>query len=732
MKNISLKFKIQSLIALFTVIFFLSFGIYLYKTEKEKIIKSQDFWMLDEVETLSNFIDIQIEGNQKNVNSAMKVAHHLFYAKGNVIEHPDKKITMEAVNQITKKVHTVTLNAWTLGGTPIHNNFEMVDFIKEMSVETATIFQKIDQGYLRISTNVMKLNGERAVGTFIPNDSPVIKTCESGRTYTGRAYVVNDWYLTAYEPIYINGEIKGILYVGLKEKKLDELRKFFMQNQNFHTSLNYLIEENGNLLIRGGDKIKNLNEKDKLYFKTVLADNRKEGRQEYINEKGIEIVQFFKYNETIKSYIIFDINKEEYDAALNELFWAIIAGGIIITILLLLVNGLILNKLFSNFNKLGIFSKEIAAGNLNYKMQYAKNDEIGSISKSLNQLLKNYKSLVAVIKLISEGKLKEADKVVNNLVKSGGVTNKKENEFYAALLNMISQLNRIVGEIQIGAENIANASLTIKDVSGTLATGANVQASSSEEVSSSMEEMSAIITQTAHHAREADRIAVAAAKGIDDSSLAFKTTTKTMQEIADKIKVIGKIAEKTDVLAINAAIEASHAGEEGKGFAVVAQEIRKLAENTQQAAKEINRAVNVSLSVAKKSEKTLTAIVPEIQKTAKLVQEINLASEEQNLGAQQVNKAIQELTAIIQQNSGSSTIIDEGSKSMSKQAAILEETIAFFNTDFKKTYTKSNESITDTSEDIQTTSSAEIISEDSEIDLNPEFDDNNDDDFERF
>ena len=179
MKNLSLKIKIQSLTALFTIIFFSVFSMYLYKTQKEKITKLQNLQMSNQVKELNNFIDIQLEGNQKEVNSAMKLAHHIFYSEGKLIENTEKKIEMPATNQITKNTHTELLNTWTLKGKPIHNNFELVDKIKKLSVETVTIFQKINDGYLRISTNVMKLDGNRAVGTFIPSRLKASKTVSS-------------------------------------------------------------------------------------------------------------------------------------------------------------------------------------------------------------------------------------------------------------------------------------------------------------------------------------------------------------------------------------------------------------------------------------------------------------------------------------------------------------------------------------------------------------------------
>ena len=134
-------------------------------------------------------------------------------------------------------------------GKPLFQNYELVDAIRDQSVETATLFQKIDDGYLRIATNVMKQNGERAIGTFIPNSSEVIKTIEKGEIYYGRAFVVNNWYLTAYEPIRLNGEIAGILYVGVKEMDYAFIKQIFEGKTYYKTGYPFLVSSSGDLII---------------------------------------------------------------------------------------------------------------------------------------------------------------------------------------------------------------------------------------------------------------------------------------------------------------------------------------------------------------------------------------------------------------------------------------------------------------------------------------------------
>jgi methyl-accepting chemotaxis protein len=151
-----------------------------------------------------------------------------------------------------------------------------------------------------------------------------------------------------------------------------------------------------------------------------------------------------------------------------------------------------------------------------------------------------------------------------------------------------------------------------------------------------------------------------------------------MKDIAAKISIIEEIARQTNLLALNAAIEAARAGEHGKGFAVVASEVRKLAERSQTAAGEISKLSASSVEVAEKAGKMLAKLVPDIQKTAELVQEISAASKEQTTGADQINAAIQQLNQVIQQNAGAAEEMASTAEELSSQAEQLQDTISFF------------------------------------------------------
>ena len=153
-----------------------------------------------------------------------------------------------------------------------------------------------------------------------------------------------------------------------------------------------------------------------------------------------------------------------------------------------------------------------------------------------------------------------------------------------------------------------------------------------------------------------------------------------MKEIANKISIIEEIARQTNLLALNAAIEAARAGEHGKGFAVVAAEVRKLAERSQKAAAEINQLSATTLRVSEKSGEMLDKLVPDIQRTAELVQEISAASKEQDTGAEQINKALQQLEKVIQQNASASEEMASTTEELTGQSDQLVSALGFFHT----------------------------------------------------
>jgi methyl-accepting chemotaxis protein len=276
-----------------------------------------------------------------------------------------------------------------------------------------------------------------------------------------------------------------------------------------------------------------------------------------------------------------------------------------------------------------------------------------------------------------------SDKISNgNLTIAIEATSKDEiGQLMTAMKNMVEKLREVITDVKSAGGNVAGGSQQMSSSSEEMSQGATEQAASAEEASSSMEQMAANIKQNSDNAQQTEKISQKAAEDAREGGEAVTETVSAMKKIAEKISIIEEIARQTDLLALNAAIEAARAGEHGKGFAVVASEVRKLAERSQTAAGEISRLSGSSVEVAEKAGEMLNRMVPDIQKTAELVQEIAAASNEQNTGADQINKAIQQLDQVIQQNASASEEMASTAEELSTQAEQLQSAIAFFSID---------------------------------------------------
>ena len=293
--------------------------------------------------------------------------------------------------------------------------------------------------------------------------------------------------------------------------------------------------------------------------------------------------------------------------------------------------------------------------------------DFNEIKYNLNMLIDAMNEITALAEQMAAGNL------------TMNVKERSEQDTLMRALNaMIQKLHEIVINVKIAADNVTEVSLEMTSGSEKMSQGATQQAAAAEEASSSMQQMAANIRQNADNALQTEKIALKSAEGAREGGNAVTQTVSAMRQIAKKISIIEDIAGQTRLLSLNATIEAARAQEHGRGFAVVASEVRNLADQSRLAAEEINDLATSSVNIAEKAGNMLNRLIPDIERTSELVQEISAASSEQSSGAEQINKAIQQLDQVIQQNAASSEEMVSTAESLASQAEQMQSMMSFF------------------------------------------------------
>ena len=391
---------------------------------------------------------------------------------------------------------------------------------------------------------------------------------------------------------------------------------------------------------------------------------------------------------------------------LYETQWLVIGISATCLILLGLISFWIIRGLTRPLRQALEAADRLAEGDLEARIESNSHDEIGRLLASMSRMIGYFQDMAAAAERISRGDvtatvaprsekdtlgqsfremvayLQETSSIADSIA-AGDLTSaikprSNRDSLGQALRKMTTNLAQMIGDIRAGVTTLTTASSQVSATAQTLSRGTSSQSASVEQASASLEQMTASITQNAANSREMRDMATRGARDAELSGTAVEETMEAMRVIAQKIDIIEDIAYQTNLLALNAAIEAARAGDNGRGFAVVASEVRKLAERSQSAAKEISELAATSVRIAERSAAALNQLVPSIHKTAELVQEVSAASNEQSDGVAQINQAVGLVDQITQQNASAAEELSATAEELDGQARTLRQRVEIF------------------------------------------------------
>ncbi|PLY00888.1 MAG: methyl-accepting chemotaxis protein [Desulfuromonas sp.] len=656
------------------------------------------------------------ESLEQAMGYALVAARDVYDRQGETFFDNQQPVSWQAVNQYTGQETVTTLprmfvgDTWLAQNRSVEKTTPIVDEVKRLTGATSTIFQRMNEAgdMLRVATNVEKLDGARAIGTYIPHTNPdgkknpVVEAVLRGETFYGRAYVVNAWYVTAYEPILSPaGDVVGILYVGIKQENVTSLRDGikgmsvgksggvtilgatgkdrgrYILAKDVRLEGRSILEESDAQGDRFGERI--LSVAEKLHrgvgedIPVAFLSHPVKDEHGEIQQKVLAVSYYQPWDWVIVADFLtsdFVASQQRISGFLSSMARWIAAIALLMTVIAIVAGLSMAAGIIRPVSRAVELAEKIALGDFSQRLQLKQQDEVGQLGRALDRMSDNLESTASVAGEIARGNL-----TVKTVVRS------EQDRLGLALNRMVEVLGDVIGNVQRASAEVTSGSQALSSSSEEMSQGATEQASSVEEASSTVEQMVSNIRQNADNAKQTEQIALEGAVDARTTGESVEQTVAAMRNIAEKIVIVEEIARQTNLLALNAAIEAARAGESGKGFAVVAAEVRKLAERSQLAAAEINDLSVSSVSVAEHAGEALGNLVPNIQRTAELVQEIAAASREQDAGADQIARAIQQLDAVIQQNASTSEEMASTAEELAGQSEQMADTIAFFKVD---------------------------------------------------